>query len=89
MAKATGSDTRCDITFVPKTQRTRQGKLSCERNPFGHQITLLPDKPQGSQAVALGLDDHILLEMLEAFKAPEPRTCLMDQSSLFRIPQSL
>ena len=50
---------------------------------------LLPDDPQDNRSVALALDDHILQESLEAFKAPEPRTKLVEQNSQFRIPQAL
>ena len=39
--------------------------------------------------MALALDDHILQELLDAFKAPEPRTRLVEQISSFRIPQAL
>lgn len=50
---------------------------------------LLPDGPQGSQTVALALDDHIRQELLDAFRAPEPRTRLVNQTSSFCIPQLL
>ncbi len=39
--------------------------------------------------MALALDDHILQELLEAFKAPETRTKLVEQNSQFCIPQAL
>ena len=42
---------------------------------------LLPDDPQDNQSVALALDDHIIQELLKAFKAPEPRTKLVKQNS--------
>ncbi len=50
---------------------------------------LLPDEPQDNRSVALALDDHILQELLDAFKAPEPRVKLVEQTSSFRVPQSL
>ncbi len=50
---------------------------------------LLPDEPQDNWSVALALDDHILQELLNAFKAPEPRTRLVEQNSSFRISQAL
>ncbi len=50
---------------------------------------LLPDDPQDNRSVALALDDHILQELLDAFKAPEPHTRLVEQNSSFRIPQAL
>ncbi len=50
---------------------------------------LLPDDPQDNRLVALALDDYILQELLDAFKAPEPRTRLFEQNSSFRIPQAL
>ncbi len=37
----------------------------------------------------LALDHHILQELLDAFKAPEPHTRLVEQNSSFRIPQAL
>ncbi len=49
----------------------------------------LPDDPQDNRSVALALDDHILQELHDAFKAPEPRTKLVEQNSHFRIPQAL
>ncbi len=42
---------------------------------------VLPDDPQDNRSVALALDDHILQELLDAFKAPEPRTKLVKQNS--------
>ncbi len=50
---------------------------------------LMPDEPQDNRSVALALDDHILQELLDAFKAPEPRAKLVEQNSSFRVPQSL
>ena len=50
---------------------------------------LLPDDPQDNQSVALALDDHILQELLNAFKAPEPHTKLVEQNSSFHIPQAI
>ncbi len=50
---------------------------------------LLPDNPQDNWSVALAPDDHILQELLDAFKAPEPRSKLVEQNSSFRIPQAL
>ncbi len=39
--------------------------------------------------MALALDDHMLQELLEAFKAREPRTKLVEQNSQFHFPQVL
>ncbi len=39
--------------------------------------------------MALALDDHILQELLDAFKALEPRTKLVEQNSYFCVPQTL
>ncbi len=50
---------------------------------------LLPDDPQDNRSVALGLDHHILQELLDAFKALEPRIRLVEQNSSFPIPQAL
>ncbi len=50
---------------------------------------ILPEETQGSQMVALAFSDHVLKELLEAFKAPEPHLRLVDQTSHFRIPQSI
>ncbi len=49
---------------------------------------LLPDDPQDNQSVALALDDHIVQELLDTFKALEPHTRLVEQNSSFRIPQA-
>ncbi len=49
----------------------------------------LPDDPQDNRSVALALNDHILQELLDTFKALEPRTRLVEQNSSFRIPQAL
>ncbi len=57
--------------------------------PSSSPWALMPDEPQDNQSVALALDDHILQELLDAFKAPEPRSKLVEQNSSFRVPQSL
>ncbi len=50
---------------------------------------LLLDEPQSGQSAALAFDDHILQEMLEAFKAPEPKARLVDSNSPFCVPQAI
>ena len=50
---------------------------------------ILMDEQQGSQAVALALDGHILVEFLEAFKASEPWVQLVDHSCQVCIPHSI
>ncbi len=50
---------------------------------------LLPDEHQSTQSVALAFDPHILQEMLDAFRAPEPKACLVDANSPFRFPQAI
>ncbi len=57
--------------------------------PLSAPWALLPDKPQDNRSVALALDDHILQELFDAFKAQEPCTRLIEQNSSFRIPQAL
>ncbi len=49
----------------------------------------MPDEPQDNRSVALALDDHILQELLKAFKAPEPCSKLVEQNSSFQVPQAL
>ncbi len=49
----------------------------------------LPDNPQSNQSVALAFDDHMLTVLLDAFKAPEPRLKLVDQSLQFKVPQAI
>ncbi len=57
--------------------------------PSSSPWDLLLDDPQSNQSVALAFDDHMLAVLLDAFKAPEPRIKLVEQSSLFKVPQAI
>ncbi len=50
---------------------------------------ILPVESQGRQSMALAFDDHILKDILDAFKAPEPCLRLVDQTSQYRVPQAI
>ncbi len=57
--------------------------------PSSSPWDLLPDDPQSNQSVALAFDDHMLAVLLDVFKAPEPRVKLVEQTSLFKVPQAI
>ncbi len=51
--------------------------------------SLQPEEPQGSHGASLALDDHILMEILNAFQVPEPKSRIVDHSSQFKVPPNI
>ena len=70
---------------LEKVQEITQESADLLSSPWA----LLPDEPQDNQSVALALDNHILQELLDAFKVSDPRTRLVEQNSSFHFLQAL